>query len=109
MITSNPEFINLAMDDPLTSPDTFANPPLTSHRLEEIKADTAALSAFLLKEHHPRIARMLTNMVNDLLCEVKRADGIMHSLLGVALADCVNDNNMLREALARHQTPGSAL
>ena len=48
-------------------------------------------------------------MVNDLLCEVKRADGIMHSLLGVALADCVNDNHMLREALARRQTPGSAL
>ena len=97
------------MDDPLTSPDAFANPPLNNLRLEEIKAGIDVLGAALLEEHHPQAAMKLLDMVNDLLREVERADGLMLSLLGVALADCTNDNHVLREALARRQTPGSAL
>lgn len=93
------------MEDVLTSPAAFANPPLTADRLEEIKTGIDVLGAALLEEHHPQAARKLMEMVNDLVREVERADGLMLSLLGVALADCTEDNHVLREALMRRQKP----
>ena len=96
------------MDDALTTHPVFSHPPLTTHRLAEIKTDIVILSDFLLQRHHPRLTIKLLDMVEDLLREVKRADGLMLSLLNVALADCTNDNHVLREALAHRKTPDSA-
>ena len=94
-----------AMNDALTNPDAFAHPPLTAERMKEIKADIVVLNDFLLQKNHPRLTLKLLDMVHDLVREVERADGLMLSLLNIALADCTADNHDLRKALARRKKP----
>lgn len=97
------------MNDPLTTPAPFAPTPLTAGRIKEIKTDATMLATILLQDRHRGASKKLLDMVTDLMREVERADGLMLSLLGVALADCTEDNHALREALARRQSPDSSL
>ena len=87
------------MNDNLTT-SALARPPLSAERLAEIRRrlpDVTRAHMSLLEQDRA-----------DLLQEVDRADDLLPALMGIALADCTEDNHRLREALARAvpaQTP----